>query len=193
MRNRLGFFVGGVHGVGKTTLIRGVHQMDHSLEIYDPGELFWKYHHNQPVLEPETIERMIAESLAGLRADITLINWHYAVWTPQGYKPQIPFRLLRRAIKASSIDFVSVIVTAGPATVAERRKKDALVGGKKRKLGEEYVLEEIRAQSDLYKKHLEILAREGHKKAFMFENVNREKATNHFFNLLQLIRWSRDM
>lgn len=160
MKQRI--FIGGVHGVGKTTVVEKLRQQNPSWAIYDPGALFWDYGIKQQLVTTSAIEKMAAESLKGLRPDTTLINWHYAVWTPNGYIPQIDLELWKDVVQSWKNDRIVLIwLYANPLTILDRRKKDAEIGLKKRKVDIACIGEENEKTEYFFNRHLQVL-RESH-------------------------------
>ena len=100
---------------------------------------------------------MVAGSILALTPNITLINWHYAVWTPDGYIPQIHMTLWRKIAETPNTKIVLVLLRAEADKIMERREKDAGSGIKKRKIDIQCVREEIAATNQLFGQHIEIL------------------------------------
>ncbi|MBI5732581.1 AAA family ATPase [Candidatus Jorgensenbacteria bacterium] len=151
--------IGGPHGVGKTTVTDALSirlkSIFESVATYDPGELFWNYHINHTILHNHAIENMIKDSLVGTSQFITLVNWHYAVWTPHGYIPQIPWELWEYIAGSTVINRLELIhLTAPPEMIFERRKHDRIKNIKRRKLNLAAIETEIKQSDLLYNKHL---------------------------------------
>lgn len=185
-------FVGGAHGVGKTTVIEMVKQDITECGVYDPGELFWTFHYRQRVLLPSVIEEMIAGSLQGTARRTTIVNWHYAVWTPAGYIPQIAWRLWERVAKTREISNLAlVLLSASPAEIHERRKQDCERGAKKRKLDVRCVKTEVIMQRLFFAYHVGIAMR--YRNALVIKEIfnhRAEIAAQHLENVLRLTQLS---
>lgn len=141
---RTAVFVGGVHGVGKTSVIEAIRAKKPGLATYDPGDLFWRYYHDEHILTTRAVEEMVTDGIKGLSELTTLINWHYAVWTKGGYTPQIGWDLWRTVVETPRLDrIILILLTAHPDLIYEQRKKDREAGTKKRKLDRDCIREEL--------------------------------------------------
>lgn len=158
MDRKLIVFVGGVHGVGKTTVLEALRKKYLGAAIYDPGDLFWNYSINSRILAPSAVEAMVAESLKGTVQPVTFVNWHYAVWTPERYIPHISWNLWREVAKQSDLRFLLINLTAPTDTILHRREKDRHV--KKRKLSREALEKEMEQSGMFFMNHVGILEEE---------------------------------
>lgn len=162
MTERTLTFVGGPHGVGKTTIIEALRTSDPTVATYDPGDLFWQYSIHEQIVAPAAVERMIAESLMGLACPVTLINWHYAVWTPGGYRPQISWILWGQVLRSSQLrGIVLALADAPTAVIRERREWDRTTGRKKRTTDPAHIEEEHVQSWRFFAEH-ERMARQAH-------------------------------
>ena len=152
--------IGGAHGVGKSTVISQLIRELPQLHEFDPGELFWKYHFDNSMLSTEAIEKMIADALCGLLPEVVMVNWHYAVWRPDGYIPQMPFELLEKVLEQYSFSRITLIhLTLPDNELYRRRRVDIESGVKKRKLDMEAVRREISESERLYHEHMYVVQR----------------------------------
>lgn len=153
-------FFGGVHGVGKTTLLeRVVKESPAGLHVVDPGELFWEHVYHKKDKTPAEVEMLVIELIAeACRVHpVVICNWHYAVWTPGGYVPQLAFDRLALLIDRVNPECAySVLVGASARIVLARRVSDRLV--KKRKIDLASVEEEIAHTERLYRLHGGVVA-----------------------------------
>lgn len=142
---------GGVHGVGKTTLMdRATPLLGKEASRFDPGELFMEHLYRLKNKTVDEIEEMLVEHLViKVRTHpLVLSNWHYAVWTPGGYTSQVSTERWERILRETSgAELTLVRVTAAPETILARREKDRDV--RKRKRDIDAVREEL-IQTDLF-------------------------------------------
>lgn len=142
---------GGVHGVGKSTLLSGAEYPGDSVAFFDPGPLFTEHLcHRKDKSSPE-IERMVSDKLIALSRNHPLVisNWHWAVWTPKGYVPQLAEEEFLRFLRGSRPRCLYLVeVTAPVELVLARRLEDKAF--RKRKLDLNSVHEEA-AMSDAFR------------------------------------------
>src|SRR3989338_9845981 len=109
--------VGGVQGVGKTTLLSWLRRVYRKrLTLLDPGELFRRYHYDRKIRTTEEIEELILQKLESLPDDaMAVAHWHYAVRRPMGYIPQIALSRLTRLAQGRKLEHVTLFVVEAPA------------------------------------------------------------------------------
>jgi len=87
--------VGGVAGVGKSTLLRHIKEKfgDRILKFVDPGELFRRHiYKSKRPKKVEEVEEMIVNEIVNTPNNAVIVcHWHYAVSRPDGYILQIRF------------------------------------------------------------------------------------------------------
>lgn len=153
-------FFGGVHGVGKTTLLEKIAvESDQKPRIVDPGELFWEHLFEKKDKTPEETEELAIELIARecRLHPVVICNWHYAVWTPSGYVPEIAFPRLTMLVERVKPECVYlVLMSASVDAVFERRAKDRAV--KKRKIDRGCIEEEMAQTERLYHLHRDTIA-----------------------------------
>lgn len=154
-------FIGGVQGVGKTTVMEKSQQLDPTLAIFDPGRIFELYHLEQKVVEPKVLEEMVVLGLTGLSQEKTLINWHYGVWYGRRYIPHISWKLLEQVARrlGASTEILFVLLTADLDLVLQRRQADAEKGLKKRPLSRKTINYELRTEKRFFQEHLQLFER----------------------------------
>ena len=143
--------VGGAHGVGKTTLLDGARAaLPAEVAFFDPGEYFWRHLYGTGDLTAAEVERLVAAELLRLRdRPLVVSNWHYAVWTPAGWVPQLPLPLWRETIASLAPAAVRLVLVEAPAEVIlARRLRDRKQ--RKRKLDRAAVEREL-AESRRYR------------------------------------------
>ncbi|MBI3633580.1 MAG: AAA family ATPase [Candidatus Vogelbacteria bacterium] len=155
-------FLGGVQGVGKTTLSEWLlREFTGKIEFVDPGELFRQYYFREKLKTFDEIEDMFVEKILSMPKDVTiLIHWHYAVTHMGGFIPQIGFSRLERLVTSENVESVVLISVRVPVDIIrERRRKD--FKGKKRELSKESItlevekdLEFMGMHASLFMKHL---------------------------------------
>ncbi len=150
--------VGGVHGVGKTTLLSTiVAECRTSTAFFDPGPLFEEHLWRKKDKTPEEVEDMAVSELVRRcrESRVVLSSWHWGVWTPYGYAPQISperWRLLLAEAKPDRLYLVTV--TASPERILERRIRDYAKHPRKRSL--EAIKEELVQSDEYYRAFLRI-------------------------------------
>lgn len=169
---RLVFF-GGVHGVGKTTLLeRTLTVRDEKLKVVDPGELFWKHVYQQKDKTPEETE-MLATELIERECrlySLVICNWHYAVWTPSGYVPEIAFSRLVAMVERVNPECVHLVLVRAPTDVVlKRRVADRAI--KKRKIDMACIEEEMAQTEFLYRLHYDVLSFRVKTVTTVFDNI----------------------
>ncbi len=142
---------GGVHGVGKSTLLSGAEYPGDDVAFFDPGPLFIEHLYRRRDKSSSEIERMVSDELIALGRGHPLVvsNWHWAVWTRNGYVPQLAAEeFLRFLTRSRPCCLYLVEVTAPAELVLARRLRDAPI--RKRKLDLACVREEA-AMSDAFR------------------------------------------
>lgn len=171
---------GGVHGVGKTTVMdRVLALLGEKCSRFDPGELFMKHLYRQKDKAGREIEEMVAEQLVRrvLSSPLVLSNWHYAVWQPEGYIPQVRMELWDRVLRETrGAQIVLALVTASPEDILARREKDR--GIRRRKLSLDAVREELRQTKRYYDEHCRRARLFGEPELAVIENSSLEAATD---------------
>lgn len=170
---------GGVHGVGKTTLMeRAIAFARLGIVRYDPGELFIRHLYRQKDKTAEEVEEMVTEQLVRRIRSFPLIlsNWHYAVWTPLGYVSQLSMDRWERIVRdVSGAQITIALVTAKSEVILERREKDRNI--RRRKLDLDAVREEIRETARRYEELVERTRLYVEPKRVIIENSSLNVAT----------------
>lgn len=165
-------FFGGVHGVGKTTLLEKLSATSGgALHIIDPGELFWEHCYQKKDKTPDETEELVVELIerSCRLHPLVVCNWHYAVWTPTGYVPEVAFSRLATLIERVRPGCVCpILIHASADIVFERRKKDQ--GAKKRKIDLVAIEEEIAQTNYLYQLHHGVAASRAKTSPIVFDN-----------------------
>lgn len=179
-------FIGGAHGVGKTTVIDQLRTWQPLISVYDPGELFWRYSINNKIIENSAVEKMIAASLIGLAGKITLINWHYAIWRPSGYIPQIDWLFWEMVAWRGDFDLIFlVLLKCSNKELLRRRKKDCKSCVKKRKLSLSCIKKELAENRIFFERHKILLKKHGKKVlAVRIYNKNSEEAAKDIIEIM---------
>lgn len=100
---------------------------------------------------------------------VVICNWHYAVWTPNGYISQIALPRLVSLIERVRPEHVYlVLVTAPVDVVLERREKDRAI--KKRKIDRASIEEEMTQSEHLYRLHCNVVASQATTTPISFDN-----------------------
>lgn len=155
--NKTLVFIGGVPGVGKTTVIECLKKDVPMLASWDPGDLFWQYHLTNPFLKTGVIESLVAKILKNLLPQTTLVNWHYAVFYSNRFIPHINWSCLKDiARKGKEIRFFFILLKAEPEEILKRRKKDFNRGAKKRSLDLNLIKKEVLKEEEYFQKELGI-------------------------------------
>lgn len=178
--------VGGVHGVGKTTLLDYLaKKIGGTMRVFDPGAYFWKHLIEAKDKTPAEIEAMVVNELAKTgKEEVVVCNWHYAVWTKDGYVPQLAYDNLERIVSLLAPEkIILMLVTASAEDIHQRRKKD--LPKRKRKIGMRYVLEEIEATESAFAKHLRVLEKHTDVWFLRLDNTKLRKAKKL---LLKIVR-----
>lgn len=153
-------FFGGVHGVGKTTLLEKVlGTLNKKPHVVDPGVLFWEHVYRKKDKTADETEVLVAEAIERECSlyPVVICNWHYAVWTLKGYIPQIAFPRLASLVERVGPECVHLILVDAPVDVVlERRKKDRSI--KRRKVDRACVAEEIAQTTHLHRLHYDVLS-----------------------------------
>ena len=132
--------VGGVHGVGKTTLIGNLLCGSRpGTTFLDPGALFNKHVWQDKDRTVSEVEDLVVAKLVAqchtCNTKLVLASWHWAVWTPLGYVPQISIDRWRLVVRASGATRVHLVnVTAPAETILTRRVRDYANHPRKRSL-----------------------------------------------------------
>ena len=144
---------GGVPGVGKTTLVGTVlSELRPDTAFLDPGVLFNTYVFEEQSHTAEHVEELVADTLIRKchSARLVLATWHWAVWTPTGYKPQIPLPRWRLMLSEARLERLYLVdVTAQPKQILSRRIGDYEKHPRKRHLNA--ICEEILASERYYR------------------------------------------
>jgi adenylate kinase len=179
MKKRI-VFIGGPHGVGKTTVIAKLQKSHPHILLFDPGDLFWKLHYDNKILEPRAIEKIVADCLIKTKQEIMFVNWHYAVWTKNGYIPQISLDVWCHNFCNRFRGIINLFLLELDAkTLLARRTADAN-SGKKRKLDMACVEEEIDATHNLFLKIRKETGRYSNEivQSVILKNNNSEDSAN---------------
>ena len=171
---------GGVHGVGKTTLMNRVAAiLGEKCVRFDPGELFMEHLYRQKDKTGPEIEEMVVEQLVKsvLSSPLVLSNWHYAVWQPQGYTTQVSMERWERIVRETSCaQIVLALVAASPEEILTRREKDC--GIRRRKLNLDAVREELEQTDRSYKEHYRLARLFREPERAVIDNSSLEAATD---------------
>ncbi len=173
-------FIGGVQGVGKSTLLSWLlEEFDGKIMFVDPGELFRKYCVHEKLKTYEEVEDLIVQSILGLPSDSTVVvHWHYAVVKPEGYISQVSFERIEQMAKSSLIHDVKLVSIEAPIDVIlERRLNDS--GKKKRNLSKEGIAQEVARDLEFMERHREIFEAclgFDHVSSYRIENVDLQSA-----------------
>jgi len=150
--------IGGVHGVGKTTLMERVQLAlpSNAFTCFDPGEYFWSLCYMKHILPPDAVEELVVKRMMHLAgSQLVVSNWHYAVWQPDGYIPQLRFDRFARLLSFLSPSYVGLFhITAATQHILDRRMRDRAV--RKRKLDLACVVHEQSETERLLDLHLRI-------------------------------------
>ena len=167
---------GGVHGVGKTTLLNHLVKIyGDKFPVFDPGIYFWKHLYELKDKTTPEIEEMVINELANMKNSQTIVcNWHYAVWTKSGYIPQLCYPNLERLIQMVKPDSVTLILVRAPAEeVYKRRRADAEI--KKRKIDKKCIEEEMCATESAIEEHLDVIGKWVEPKLIVLDNTELEE------------------
>ena len=166
-------FLGGVHGVGKTTVLeRVIATSSGRLYTVDPGELFWEHVYQKKDKTPDEAEVLAAKLIERecRLHPLVVCNWHYAVWTPSGYVLELALPKLATLIEKVRPECVYlVLVTASADAVFERREKDRAI--KKRKVDRLCVEEEMAQTEVLYRLHHDVVSQRAKTVSVVFDNT----------------------
>ena len=152
--------LGGVQGVGKTTLLSWLeNKFAEKITLLNPGELFRRYFYNERIKTIEEIEELIANKLEKMPNDsVVVVYWHYAVRRLSKYIPQINFSRLQRITESGKIEQVILFLVEAPATVVlERRLRDRRI--KKRGISHSTINKEVAAEEKFWAKHKALFSR----------------------------------
>lgn len=171
---------GGVHGVGKTTLMdRVALLLGEKCVRFDPGEIFMKHFYRQKDKTIEEIEGMVVEQLVERvrSSPLVLSNWHYAVWQPKEYIPQVGTDRWERILRETQgAQIVLALVTASPEDILARREKDR--GIRRRKISLDAVREELTQTERFYEEQYRRAQLFGEPARAIIENSSLERATD---------------
>ncbi|OGZ10198.1 MAG: hypothetical protein A3D65_03395 [Candidatus Lloydbacteria bacterium RIFCSPHIGHO2_02_FULL_50_13] len=164
---------GGVHGVGKTTLFEKILVASGGeFRVIDPGELFWEHLYQKKDKTSDETEALAVELIEKecCLHQTVICNWHYAVWTPKGYVPQIAFPRLAGLIERVRPKCVQlVLVRASTDVVLLRREGDQAI--KKRKIDRVCVEEEVAHTEHLYRLHHNVISSRVKTVSTVFDNT----------------------
>ena len=182
-------FLGGVAGVGKSTLLsRSLEKLGSERSLVDPGELFRKNFYFEKRKTISEIEDLIVEEILdkAILSSTVIVHWHYAVRMSEGYIPQISLERLKRVAESGVVEEVSLVLIEAPTEVIlERREKDA--GVKTRPLSLEIINEEIVYERDYLKKEFDIFTRPlgvDRVKKIIIENTDLEMAEKEVLDII---------
>ena len=120
------------------------------------------------------------------KTSIVAVHWHYAVWQPRGYIPQISLPRLKQLAKSGTIEKVVLCLVEAPKnTIRKRRLGDSHM--KKRALSLFIIGEEIAAEERFLHKHQNLFDRalgSQHVSTFRLTNANlavAKRLLSHFF------------
>lgn len=176
---------GGVHGVGKTTLLNHLAEVfGDKLPIFDPGVYFWKHLYELRDKKTPEAEEVVINELERMKDNQTIVcNWHYAVWTKEGYIPQLGYTNLERLIGVTKPDEVTLIlIKASTEEVYKRRVADAEI--KKRKIDKKCIEEEVCATESAIKEHLGVIGKRVKPKLLVIENTDLEETKKLLVKIL---------
>jgi len=124
----------GIPGVGKTTLINKIVEIiknhDKSVEVTNFGTIMFEVAKENgvtnrdelrklPILEQKKIQKIAAEKLSNIKADVIIIDTHAFIRTPEGFNPGLPYHVLQII---EPTNFISVV--AKTEEIYNRRMKD---------------------------------------------------------------------
>lgn len=153
-------FFGGVKGVGKTTLLAWLKKKyPENIVVLDAGELFRRHHYHSNRKTAHEVEELIVHKLENMsKHSVVAIHWHYAVWRPSGYIPQISCPRLQRIARSGCVKEVILLLVEAPINlVCKRRLKDKKT--KKRALSQLAVREEADWEEKLLRRHYALFSR----------------------------------
>ncbi|MEK7118458.1 MAG: AAA family ATPase [Patescibacteria group bacterium] len=169
---RLVFF-GGVHGVGKTSLLEKISSVsDEKPFVVDLGELFWEHVYRMGDKTSDEVEELAMDEIEmACRAhSIVICNWHYAVWTPEGYIPQIALSRLASLVDRIRPECARLVLVKAPARVVfKRRTRDRAI--KKRKISLACIEEEMAQTEHFYRLHHDVLSPQVKTLSSVFDNT----------------------
>jgi len=167
---------GGVHGVGKTTLLNHLTGIfGEKLPIFDPGIYFWKHLYELGDKTIPEVEEIVISELGKMKDNQMIVcNWHYAVWTKNGYIPQLCYANLERLIQVTNPDAVTLIlIRASVEEVYKRRMADTEI--KKRKIDIKCIEEEACATESAIEEHFGVIRKWMEPKLIVVENTELEE------------------
>jgi adenylate kinase len=171
--------MGGVAGVGKTTLLSGIERKyAGKIRLINPGELFRRYYYHNPTMTADEVEELIERQLLDAPDDaLAVAHWHYAVRRKR-YMPQISFQRLRRLAKSDKIERVMLLlIEAPPDIIIERRRKD--VAAKRRPLSRLVIEDEVHWEQKFWLSHMRLFSAalgDDHVEAIRIANCDLEAA-----------------
>jgi guanylate kinase len=176
MAGKLVIFIGGVSGVGKTTVISKIKELKPAIAFYDPGEMFDQYFLKNKTLDPKIIEKMVKISFKGLSQPITLVNWHYAVWKGSRLIPHLDWKYQKRlAQKMDPSDiYVFILLKADLETILKRRAKDVALNIKRRFLDNVHIVAEIVQEDKNFLKTINLFRKDGKGKVKSYQLTNKQ-------------------
>lgn len=188
-------FVGGIAGVGKSTLIRWLaRRFPGRVRTVDPGALFRRYHYRRRIMTTGEVEDFVVERILDLPTGaVVVIHWHYAVRRPDGCIPQVAFRRLRRLLRSGKIErAVLLLVYAPNDAVRTRRRRD--VQSKRRPLSLATIEREVAAERRFLKRQrmlFEHALGRGKATVRLLRNTNLRRARSALVRLVEDYRSGR--
>lgn len=172
--------IGGVHGVGKTTLMERVRLAlpPNALTTFDPGEYFWSLCYTRNILSPDTVEELVVKRMMLFSgSNLIASNWHYAVWQPDGYIPQLRFDRFAQLLSFLSPEYLGLVhITASTQHILNRRIQDR--ESRKRKVDLACILQEQNETERLLNLHLRVARSHCPSEMVRIENDDLEQSTS---------------
>lgn len=180
-------FIGGVKGVGKTSVINQIIKLAPAFIPYDPAELFDRYYLESKIIKPEFIEQMVATSILGLSKNIVLINWHYGIWKGKKYIPHVNWNLLHAAAEkiCKRRKIIFILLESSEEAVYKRRKKDNERGIKIRNLERNKISFEIEQEREYFSDHIKIFTK-GEIAGLVINNDNIRKTAQKIIQIVKI-------
>lgn len=143
--------VGGVGGVGTTTLISSLLPGHTGTTYLDSCELFARQVWREKSATVAQAETRITDQLVGAchrpGARLVVVSWHYACLTPEGYVPRIPLSYWKVLVGTAALDTLTMVKVVAPLeTLLERRTKSCRLSSRRHS----FALEEEMVQSDFW-------------------------------------------
>ncbi len=182
-------FVGGVQGVGKSTLLSWAkRRFGRKVVVLDPGAFFRKYFYSKKIKTIEEIEDLIVAKIKkSPTSRVTLVHWHYAVKRSSGYIPQVSVSRLNQIAQCKYIQKIILLMIQAPAPmIYARRMKD--INKKKRGLTYAEIEKEIAMDEIFMKRQVQLFARSmrrGRLERSYISNSNLKVSMRDFAGLIK--------